>query len=145
MASLAAASSSTSITLPTPLAFLVSNFHSLVNIKLNSENYLLWRTQVMNALRANGYLEYLDYAKPSPEPTIRDASNSRVENPEFTLWTLVENQLLSCLTSSLSFTTLPHVFGLTHTCQVWQTLEHRFNSLSKSHIHQLKNKFYKCS
>lgn len=96
----------------------------------------------MNALRANGYIAYLDCTKPSPEPMILDESNSRVSNPEFTLWTLIDNQLLSCLTSSLSSTTLPHVLGLTHTCQVWAALEHRFNSLSKSHIHELKNKLY---
>lgn len=136
----ASSSTSSSVTLPSSLAFLVSNFYSLVNIKLDSGNYLLWRTQVMNALRANGYIEYLDCTKSSPEPTIVDSSNARVSNPDFTLWTLIDNQLLSCLTSSLSATTLPHVLGLTHTCQVWQILEQRFNSLSKSHIHELKNK-----
>lgn len=96
----------------------------------------------MNALRANGYIEYLDCTKPSPQPTILDATNFRVSNPEFSLWTLIDNQLLSCLTSSLSSSTLPHVLGLPHACQVWTTLEHLFNSLSKSHIHELKNKLY---
>lgn len=138
----AASSSSNSVTLPSSLAFLVSNFHALVNIKLDSSNYLLWRTQVMNALRANGYIEFLDCSKPSPEPMILDSSNTRVTNPEFTLWTLIDNQLLSCITSSLSSATLPHVLGLTHVNQVWSILEQRFNSLSKSHVHELKNKLY---
>lgn len=126
-----APNSTTTVTLPSSLVFLVSIFHSLVNIKLESGNYLLWRTQVTNALRANGYIEYLDSTKPSLEPMIVDASNVRVPNPAFTLWTLVDNQSLSCLTSSLSSATLPHVLGLTHVCQLWQILEQRFNSLSK--------------
>lgn len=140
----AASTSTSTVTLPSSLAFLVSNFHALVNLKLDSGNYLLWRTQVMNALRANGYIEYLDSTKPSPEPTIVDSSNPRVRlpNPEFVLWTLIDNQLLSCVTSSLSSTTLSHVLGLTHVCQVWDALEHRLNSLSKSRIHELKNKLY---
>lgn len=53
-------SSSSSATIPPALAFLVSNFHSLVNIKLDSGNYLLWKMQVMNAFRANGYIGFLD-------------------------------------------------------------------------------------
>lgn len=73
---------------------------------------------------------------------LNTTSNEKVTNPEFTMWTLIDNQLLSCLTSSLSTSTLPHVLGYTHACQVWQVLEHRFNSLSKSHIHELKRKLY---
>lgn len=117
MTSLAIASSS-SLTLPPLLSFLLSNFHLLVNIKLDSENYLLWRTHVTNELRANGYIEYLDCTKASPEPTVVDSSNPSVTNPEFTMWTLIDNQLLSCLTSSLSSSILPHVLGFTHTYQV---------------------------
>lgn len=47
------------VTMPATLAFLVSNFQSLVTIKLNAENFLLWKTQVLNALRANGFIEYV--------------------------------------------------------------------------------------
>lgn len=73
---------------------------------------------------------------------ILDSSNARVSNPEFVLWTLFDNQLLSCLTASLSASTLPHVLGLEHVSQVWQTLKHRFNTLSKSHIHELRSRLY---
>lgn len=75
----------TPVGLPPALAFLVSNFHSLVNIKLDSGNYLLWRTQVMNALCANGYLGYLDGSVTPPVATILDSSNARVTNYEYTL------------------------------------------------------------
>lgn len=136
------AESSSSVTLPSSLAFLVSNFHSLVTIKLETGNYLLWKTQVINALRANGYISYLDGSIPCPAPTIRDSTNNSVSNPEFLLWTLIDNQLLSCVTASLSVATLPHVLGLTHVSQVWSSLEQRFNSLTKSHIHELKSRLY---
>lgn len=96
----------------------------------------------MNALRANGYIGYLDGSIPPPVSTILDSENTRITNPEFTLWTLIDNQLLSCLTASLSPATLPHVLGLEHVTQVWHTLEHRFNSISKSHIHELRSRLY---
>ncbi|KAF7129737.1 hypothetical protein RHSIM_Rhsim10G0070100 [Rhododendron simsii] len=40
------------VTMPTTLAFLVSNFQSLVTIKLNAENFLLWKTQLLSCLTA---------------------------------------------------------------------------------------------
>ncbi|KAH7865590.1 hypothetical protein Vadar_008672 [Vaccinium darrowii] len=134
--------SSSSTTIPPTLAFLVSNFHSLVNIKLDSGNFLLWKTQILNAFRANGYLGFLDGTATCPSPTIVDSGNHTVVSPEFTLWTLIDNQLFSCLTSSLSSTTLPHVLGLVHASQVWYSFEQRFNSLTRSHRHDLKSKLY---
>lgn len=55
-----------SATIPSALAFLVSNFHSLVNIKLDGSNFLLWKTQVENVLNANGYLGYIDGTEACP-------------------------------------------------------------------------------
>lgn len=135
-------SSSSSAAIPPALAFLVSNFHSLVNIKLDSGNYLLWKTQVMNAFRANGYIGFLDGTIQCPSSTTQDSSHNTVVNPEYTKWMLINNQLLSCLTASLSSTTLPHVLGLEYVSQVWFSLAQRFNSLSRSRIHDLKSRLY---
>lgn len=85
MASGSATSTSTTITLPSALAFLVSNFHSLVNIKLDSSNYLLWRIQVENVVDANGFFSYLDGSKPVPPPQIRDDQGNLAPNPAFPL------------------------------------------------------------
>lgn len=41
-----------------------------------------------------------------------DSSNNPIVNPDYTKWMLINNQLLSCLTASLSSTTLIHVLGL---------------------------------
>lgn len=139
-------SSSTStdnaVAMPSALAFLVSNFHSLVTIKLTSENYLLWKTQVLNALRANGFIDYVKGTIASPPLQIRDTSNNLITNPAFLAWTLIDNQLLSCLTATLSPSTLPPVLGLEHASNVWQSLENRFNSLSRSNIHELKRTLF---
>lgn len=37
---------------------------------------------------------------------------------------------------------MPLILGLDHAFQVWQTLEHRFNSVSKTHIHDLKQQLF---
>lgn len=53
-------SNSNVVTLPPSLAFFVSNFHSLVTVKLDGSNYLLWPVQVENAMIVNGFNDYLD-------------------------------------------------------------------------------------
>lgn len=130
------------VTMPAALAFLVSNFHSLVTIKLNAENFLLWKTQVLNALRANGFIEYVRGTIGPPPTQIRDSSNNLVTNPAFLTWTLIDNQLLSCLTATLSSSTFPLVLGLEHASDVWNSLENRFNSLSRSNLHELKRTLF---
>lgn len=67
---------SVSVTIPPTLAFLVSNFHSLVNIKLDSSNYLLWKAQVENVLDANGYLGYVDGTVVVPPTQIRNTTGN---------------------------------------------------------------------
>lgn len=65
-----------------------------------------------------------------------------VPNPAFAVWKLTDSQLLSCLTSSLSQSTLPYVLGLRHCFQVWTSLSNRYNSFSRTHVHELRDKMY---
>ncbi|KAG5562894.1 hypothetical protein RHGRI_005583 [Rhododendron griersonianum] len=138
-------STSTVVTLPPSLAFLVSNFHSLVNIKLDGTNYLLWRIQVENVVDANGFYGYLDGSITSPPTQIRDAQGDLTLNPAFSLWRLIDSQLRSCLTASLSQTTLPYVLGLRTAYQVWESLSNRYNSLSETHVQELRDQLYNLS
>lgn len=130
------------VNLPPSLAFLVSNFNSLVNIKLDNTNYLLWKTQVENIMNANGFLGYLDGTIDCPASEIRNSNGEMEENPAYALWKLIDSQLLSCLTSSLSMCTLPYVLGLRHSVQVWASLNSRYNTLSRTHVQELKDKLY---
>lgn len=133
--------------MPPALAFLVANFHSLVTIKLDTgtDNYLLWKTQVVNATRANGFLQYIDGSVVCPPKEIMNSSNTLVTNDAYLKWILIDNQLLSCLTSSLSASTLSLVMGLEHSSEVWSCLEQRFNSMSRSNLHDLKRELFNFS
>lgn len=127
----------TEVTLPPSLAFLISNFHSFVTIKLDATNYLLWRI-----MRANGFYEYLDGSIVCPPTHIQNTEGTLVPNSKFALWKLIDTQLLMCLTASLSPSTLPYILGLHHAWQVWISLSNRYNSLSKSHVQDLKGRLY---
>lgn len=145
MATEAATSTTATVTLPSALAFLVSNFHSLVNIKLDASNYLLWRVQIESVMEANGFYGYLDGSIEPPPTQICDTQGDLVLNPAYSLWRLIDSQLKSCLTASLSQITLPYVLGLRSAHQIWISLSNRYNSLSETHVQELKDQLYNLS
>lgn len=73
------------VTLPPSLVFLVSNFHSFVTIKLDGTNYLLWRIQIENVMRANGYISYLDGSSSCPPAQVTNSEGTLVPNTSYAL------------------------------------------------------------
>lgn len=63
-------------------------------------------------MKANGFFGYLDGSISVPSENIRDAQGNETDNPAYNLWGVINSQLLSCLTASLSQNTLPYVLGL---------------------------------
>lgn len=96
----------------------------------------------MNALHANGFIEYVAGTISSPSVQITDSNNHVITNPAYLKWKLSDNQLLSCITASLSFATMPYVLGLDSAFDVWSCLAHRFNSMSRSNIRELKRELF---
>ena len=75
-----------------------------------------------------------------PSATITDSEGKNVINPEFLSWTQIDAHLLSCITATLTPTVCTSVFHCKSCQEIWTYLDKRFTSLSRSHIHQLKNK-----
>ncbi|KAA8529815.1 hypothetical protein F0562_034328 [Nyssa sinensis] len=125
-----------------PLQFLISNLNSIVTIKLDSTNYLTWKAQISAALDVYDLLGYVDGSIPMPseqiEVTVGDAAQ-RVANPRFTEWKRADRHLRSAINATIHPSLLPHVVNLKHAFEVWNVLEKRMNSTSRSHIMQLRN------
>mgnify|MGYP003702445611 CR=1 FL=1 len=119
---------------------LPPNLNSLVNVKLDSSNYIIWKNQIQNLFQATELLGYIDGSVPCPLASILDSSNKSIENPDFRQWKIIDAHLLSCLTSTLSPSIFSSVLHLKQSAEVWLALERRFTALSRSHVHQLKNK-----
>lgn len=77
------ASTSSTEYLPPSLAFLIANFQSFVTVKLESSNYLTWKVQIENALKAIFLFEYASGTIDVPQPETLDASRNKISNPEF--------------------------------------------------------------
>ncbi|KAA8531601.1 hypothetical protein F0562_006310 [Nyssa sinensis] len=72
------------------------------------------------------------------EVTVDDAAQ-RVANPRFTEWKRADRHLRSAINATIHPSLLPHVVNLKHAFEVWNVLEKRMNSASRSHIMQLRN------
>ena len=87
---------------------LASLGHTIME-KLNRENFLVWRAQVLPHIRAAGMMGFLDGSQKEPAPEIRterDVSGKKevtiVVNPEHAIWVTQDQQVLSFLIASLS-------------------------------------------
>ncbi|KAL7230865.1 hypothetical protein ACSBR2_009199 [Camellia fascicularis] len=78
MASLMSSSSS----IPSNLALLITNFSSFVTVKLDASNFSIWKNQVQNALRAKNLLGYVDGTLPCPPSVIKDSTGIEIPNPD---------------------------------------------------------------
>ncbi|CAN6361752.1 unnamed protein product [Urochloa humidicola] len=73
--------------------------------KLTRDNFLLWKAQIMPAIRGAQLTSILDGSIPAPEKTIEisnDGKKEIVPNPAYDRWLQQDQQLLSYLVNSLS-------------------------------------------
>ena len=67
-------------------------------IKLDTDNYNLWQTQMENVIFANGFEEHIEGLKVCPSK----ATDSVELNPEFISWRQFDRMILSWIYSSLT-------------------------------------------
>lgn len=84
--------------------------------------------------------EYLDGTAACPSPIIKDTTGKEIANTEFVKWKVIDSHLLSCITATLTTPVFSLVLDLSTSREVWLSLEKRFTTLSRSHIHQLKDR-----
>lgn len=101
---------------------------------------MIWKSQFQNILRATNLIGYVDGSSPCPPALIQDSTGKESTNSEFLTCKQVDSHLLSCITATLTPAVFTSVLQCSTSCEVWTLLTKRFTSLSRSHIHQLKNK-----
>lgn len=101
-----------------------------LQLKLDRNNFQFWMTQVHSTARAHldGFL-LGKIPRPSQdlESTGSNGESVRVPNPEFILWTRLDQFLLSRLFSSISEAMLGHVNRCASAEDVWITLQASFH------------------
>ncbi|KAJ0043957.1 hypothetical protein Pint_18656 [Pistacia integerrima] len=106
----------------------------MVTIKLSSNNFLLWRNQVVPLLQCQNYYGYIDGSTSMPSAT----SDPTAHN----LWKQNDQLVMNLLFSSLTEEALSVVIGLTTSREVWNALEAAFSHKSKVRELQIKDELH---
>ena len=118
------------------------NFSIPVSEKLNRGNFLVWRAQVLPAVRGARLVGLLDGSSVEPATmiTVKKADNSeeKVENPAYVQSIAQDQQVLSYLLSSMTREILVQVSSLEHASVVWKAVLEMFSSQAKSRILRIK-------
>uniref|UniRef100_A0A2N9FT93 Integrase catalytic domain-containing protein n=1 Tax=Fagus sylvatica TaxID=28930 RepID=A0A2N9FT93_FAGSY len=119
---------------------LLSNMSNLMSVKLDSTNFIVWKHQLSSILKAYSMIDFVDGSVPSPTQFLTNAEGilTTTVNPDFQLWNIRDQALLTLINSTLSSSVLSMVVGHNSAQEVWKTLEQRFTSTSRSNVLNLK-------
>ena len=135
---------STSITTSTNRSNTLPSFinpHNIVTVKLNRDNFLLWKAQIIPYMRGQRVFSFLDGTITPPPQVIPNPDTAStidsIENPEFLTWVQQDQLIMSTLLSSLTEGVLTQVVGCTTSRDLWMALERMFTSQSRARIMQI--------
>lgn len=103
---------------------------SLISIKLSSNNYLLWKSQILPLIRTMGIEKHLTDDKP-PEEHIADGKGEQLVNPRFNTWKNNDGLLTSWLLGTITEDVLSMIESSDTAYQVWKSLEEQLLSMTK--------------
>ena len=118
------------------------NLGSPPSEKLARGNFILWKTQVLPALRGAQVTGLLDNSDAAPPKTVEitkaDKTTALEPNPLYGPWIAKDQQVLSYLLNSMSPEILAQVVGKDSTYELWTTVNNLFASQSQSRITNLR-------
>ncbi|XP_023903240.1 uncharacterized protein LOC112015112 [Quercus suber] len=120
---------------------LLSNMSSMMTVKLDYGNYIVWKHQIEVILDTYSMIDVLDDSITDPDRFLKDSScNFTTEvNPAFIAWKNHEQAMFTFVNSTLSPAILAITVGQKSARGVWKVLEKRFASVSRSHVMSLRN------
>lgn len=94
--------------------------------KFTRDNFLVWRAQVIPAIRGARLVGHLDGSLVAPPPTVVvekvDKSKEEHENSAYVHWVAHDQQLLGYLLSSMTKEILVQVSSLEHALEGWTAI-----------------------
>ena len=139
-------SSATSVAMVNPNPFvnpllLLSNMSSMMTVKLDYNNYVVWKHQIEVILEIYSMIDAIDDSAQVPNHYLKDSSgNFTLEvNLAYVSWKSREQALFTFLNSTLSPSILALTVGKKSGKGVWKILEKCFASISRSSVISLRN------
>ncbi|XP_020705161.1 uncharacterized protein LOC110116056 [Dendrobium catenatum] len=95
--------------IPSSLKLVLSHIKTIVPTSLSSDNYPIWKSQILKLLRANGFDSHIDIATAPPPRLLQQTNGSKTPNPAYLQWQLIDQNLVVALCSTISPSIIPYV------------------------------------
>lgn len=126
---------------------MISFGNKTATVKLNDNNFLLWRLQILAALQGYGLEHHIEENSEIPpqfvqstEDTTMSSSSRQMQNPEFVLWQRQDKLIISWLFGAMTEEILGEMTECTTAREVWVILENLFVSRNLAKVMELKSK-----
>lgn len=121
---------------------------SFCAVKLNHDNYLLWKNMVLPVIKGNRLEGYITGSKPCPPEFIKPEKDESdegelVENPDFEDWMVRDQILLGWLYNSMEPDVASEVMGFETSKSLWDAVKDLFGVKTRSNIVYYKREFQK--
>lgn len=90
---------------------MLNSFKNVLSVKLDNENYLLWKQQVMAAICGHNLLHYLEASSRPPKYLTTQDEISGSINVDFNEWEQQDQLLVSWLLPSMTEGILTRMIG----------------------------------
>ncbi len=139
---------SSSSILPAPSQNTSTHFltpiQHLITIKLNRDNYLLWKARIVPYLKGQHLFSFIDGSLPAPPsflpPTSTEITQTTL-NPTFVTWQSQDQMIFSALILSLSETILAYMVKCTTSRD---TISSQIHEYPLSTCNSLQGWFFRC-
>lgn len=131
-------SSSTSSHRSLPLAMTsIHQFTTPITLKLDEDNYLLWKHQVLASIRGLKLSHFLAGTNVL-STTASSAADSSSPSDDSLRYQQQDQLIIAWLLASMSTPILTNVVGLDTTADIWRYLETQFSSHTRAKVQKLK-------
>jgi len=98
-------------------------FHTPIPLKLDPDNFLVWRQQVIVTLRSMDLLHFLDGSCIPPRLITAEGDSSTSIDPKYLTYDRQDQSILALLLASMTPDILTKMVGLDTSHQVWSKLQ----------------------
>ncbi|KAH6808067.1 hypothetical protein C2S51_029175 [Perilla frutescens var. frutescens] len=116
----------------------VTTMMNMVQIKLDTSTYLMWRRQVIHMAECFDLMPFLDGTATVPRPTVTTDAGVTSPNPAYLTWRMKDRKLLSVISASLTVESMLEVIDCNTSHTTWVALESVYAHSSASRTHQLR-------
>ena len=107
-------------------------------MKLDENNYLIWKNQLLNAIIVNGLEDFIDGCHPCPIRFLD--SQIQIVNLDFTTWHRFNRLIMSWIYASLTERMLYQIVGYSTALEIWYALNQIYSTASMARLIEIHAK-----